>query len=802
MSKTSGSGDLETERAALALFEELVDVPESQRAAWIDTVAKGKPKLKARLKAMAAADNYISLRTGGATENLEPEDDPERIGAYRITGLIGRGGMGAVYRGERMTGDFAHVAAIKIIKAGLLSDALVERFQRERQTLAQLSHPNIARLYDGGETETGAPFIVMEWIDGLPIYQWAAEHKLSLDARLALFGDVCRAVAFAHRNLIVHRDLTPSNILVTHDGVVKLIDFGIAKPADTAGEGGTTTAATANLSLTPGYAAPERLTSTEVTTAADIYSLGRLLEKLIESPHTELAAIVARASAEKPADRYPTADALCADIEAFRKGYPVSAMMRSGGGGGGYIFGKFVARHRWAVLAASVGAVAIVAAFGLVLIANHQAQIARKDAEKRFEETRAIANIMLFDVYDEVSQVEGTTKARELLAKTGVDYLERLATDTSAPVKVRIEAGQGLNRLAQVTGGGQESSLGRYQDANALLARSEAILKTIYEENRGDPDAVNAYAELLIEQSGTNLYNNNNPVLARQQAIQVQVLLKDRAAGNAELARTYILAIQAEGDAYGWDDDYDRMREVMLRADAFYKSLKPALQSDLTVLSARSSSLRILGEAWHKSKHPAEARAVLAENVAVNRERLERDGQNPKVRRALIISLWYSAVVHRSNMRDAEAQAAISEAYQMARAWSRRDPGDNGALQLVAITGEVYAQVLTDRKLYGESETVSDAVMAAHKVMVERAGDAPGALRSMTTALATRGGNFYNAGQYAKACQAWTQTRDNWALLDKRGQLTQTDRQNGYAEIKDFLARACNPPHDGLGPEV
>ncbi|EGF92600.1 serine/threonine-protein kinase pkn1 [Asticcacaulis biprosthecium C19] len=796
--------DLGSEREAISLFEALLDVPEPDRLAWIDEHTAGRPKVRERLLAMLQADTLHNLRTGGATDTVEPEREPERIGAYRITGLIGRGGMGSVYRGERATGDFAHTVAIKLIKAGLLSGSLVERFRRERQTLASLSHPNIARLYDGGETEDGAPYIVMEWVDGLPLQHWVEAEDPPLDRRLALFGDMCRAVGCAHRSLVVHRDLTPSNVLVTRDGVVKLIDFGIAKLTDTeaANEAsrGTTKAslASAQLSLTPGFAAPERLISSEVTTAADIYSLGRLLDKLVPEGDEEIRAVIARATAVKPGDRYATAEALLGDIDAYRKDYPVAAMA----GGRGYVFGKFIMRHRFGVAVAGIAAIAVVAAFGLVLSANHEAQLARAEAETRYAQTRELANTLLFDVYDEVSAVPGSTKARVLIAQTGVDYLEKLAEDRSAPVGVRIEAGKGFVRLSQVMGGGQDATLGRYKDATALLARGEAVLKAVHEENPDNAEAAAAYAGLLVEQSGNNLYNDSNSAKAREQALAAQALLKDRATTDVKLAATYLMAIQAEGDSWLWEDEFEKARDVLLRADAFYTGLKPEYRNDLSVLAGRSSSLRLLGEAWHKLKKPDEAKAVLAENIAVNRERVRRDPQNPKVTRGLILALRYNAIVHRTNGRDAEAQVTISEAFTLAQALQKRDPADTGALELVAAVGDVYAQVLTDRKQYDEAEKVSDDVIAAQRKRIEIADGAPFAVRGLATTLATRGGNFYNAGQYDKACEAWVQTRETWEGLAARGQLSQTDRTNGYAEVKDYLNKACNPPRDGLGDEV
>ena len=200
-----------------------------------------------------------AFHTGGAFhETLDDTAVPEQIGAYKITGLIGRGGMGAVYRGERVSGDFDHDVAIKVVRPGAMSDKLIARFEAERQTLASLSHPNIARLFDGGTLESGAPYIVMEYIDGLPITDFADKNNAAKAERLALFKAVCSAVSHAHQNLIIHRDITPSNVLVDKGGQVKLIDFGIAKPFDEDAAVLDMEHSLASLSFTPGFAAPER----------------------------------------------------------------------------------------------------------------------------------------------------------------------------------------------------------------------------------------------------------------------------------------------------------------------------------------------------------------------------------------------------------------------------------------------------------------------------------------------------------------------------------------------------------------
>ncbi|HVK79988.1 MAG TPA: serine/threonine-protein kinase, partial [Verrucomicrobiae bacterium] len=404
--------DRTLDREAIAAFQQWLDVPEEERGTWLATRTIDRPDLHERLEALIRADSTASIATGGAMSALDIEAIPERVGAYRINGVIGRGGMGAVYRGERDSGDFTRTVAIKVIKAGVFSLETVRRFHTERQTLAMLSHPNIAALYDGGETETGSPYFVMEFVDGAPLLEWAHRASPARPQRLALFGDICAAVAFAHSRLIVHRDLSPANVLVTQDGVVKLIDFGIAKPSD---EHATNQdIAAAQLTVTPGYSAPERFTQAQVTTAGDVYSLGRLLDELTKpsARDRELRAIIARATSADPSARYPSAEALAAEILALRTRRPVAAYSAAPI----YMARKFVARHAGAVGASAAGLATLIVALVVTLNANVAAERARLEAERRFEETRAIAKMMLFEVFDEVSATAGSTNAREMLA--------------------------------------------------------------------------------------------------------------------------------------------------------------------------------------------------------------------------------------------------------------------------------------------------------------------------------------------------------------------------------------------------
>lgn len=484
------------DRDAMALFEAMLEAAPIDPEAWIAEQAGDRRELAARTLALLAADRIAILRTGGAVDTIEEPPPPETLGGYRLIEKIGHGGMGSVYRAQRERGDFAHYAAVKIIKPGLLSERLVDRFRRERQTLAQLSHPNIAQLFDGGETEDGSPYIIMEYIDGQPLLEWTAERASTRKAKTGLFLQICGAVAFAHRNLIVHRDITPSNVLVTRDGLVKLIDFGIARAVEAgeAVERRDAAPSLQSLSLTPGYAAPERMTGAEATTLADIYSLGKLLAKLMEgeTADTELAAIIARATAPAPQDRYGTVEKLAADIEAWRDGRPVAAH----GLTTGYVFGKFIGRHSLATGAVVAVLVLLVGAFAATAISYVRAETARAAEAKRFEDVRALAHYLVFDLNDRLRGVPGNTAARADLAARAQTYLEALEKTSDASQDLRLETAQGFIRLAEIQGSPLDRNLGEGKLARKNLDSARALLADLRADAGDTPDIAIAEGRL------------------------------------------------------------------------------------------------------------------------------------------------------------------------------------------------------------------------------------------------------------------------------------------------------------------
>jgi serine/threonine-protein kinase len=459
---------------------------------------------------------------------------------------------------------------------------------------------------------------------------------------------------------------------------------------------------------------------------------------------------------------------------------------------------KFAARHIGA-LGTSLAAFAILAgALGATLVANDRAERARVQAEERFQQTRAIANSMLFDVFDEVSLTAGTTTAREMLARTSLTYLEALAADPNAPTDVRVEAGLGFLRLSQVIGGGQTGELGRQADAGALLLKAQSILQPLYEAQPEDPSIARAMVTLLLEQTGAALYADNNATNALALATRAREILEPYRTADAAAARQYITTLQAQADSYGWDDRFAEALPLHQQAETFALALPEAIRTDINVTRARGSNLRLMGEAYHRLGRVEEARTTLALAVTQQRNVVERSPNNTGYQRNLAIALWFSAVVHRTNERNQEAQIAIEESVAIARRMRERDPNDASAVRMVAISSEVYAQVLADLGRFNESYTVGQDVIVAQRELVRRAGNTAGARRSLAAALMTHGGNSYNSASYTRACEAWIEAEGIYEELNRNGAMSEWDRTQALAEAQRYVSLACNPPRAGL----
>jgi tRNA A-37 threonylcarbamoyl transferase component Bud32 len=442
-------------REIRAVFDRLAPASAAARERELARLAESDVDLAEEVRALLAAEARDErFLEGPASSGSDRSDERggERVGPWELLSPLGEGGMGRVFLARRADAAFDKLVAVKFVHAELLSPWLLERFAAERQALAALEHPGIARLLDGGESAGGEPYLVLEYVDGRTLLDFATAERLGRRARIELFLQILAAVAHAHRHLVVHRDLKPSNILVTAAGEAKLLDFGVAKvlapPSGTASAAATRTFLRA---LTPEYASPEQVLGGATTTATDVYALGVVLFELLTgrrpyrvptgapeewaeaalsqevAPARELGrdleAILFRALRKDPAERYSGAEAFADDLRRYLDGRPVAARRASLADRGL----KFVRRHR---LAAALAAAALLAIVGTAVVALAQAAEARRErdlAQRRFAQVRELAGVFLFDVHDAVAPLAGSTEARSLLVSTGLRYLHQLA---------------------------------------------------------------------------------------------------------------------------------------------------------------------------------------------------------------------------------------------------------------------------------------------------------------------------------------------------------------------------------------
>ncbi|MBS1824743.1 MAG: serine/threonine protein kinase [Acidobacteria bacterium] len=437
---------------------------------------------------------------------MEEARGERRFGAYRLEKMIGRGGMGAVYLGARADGEFEQKVAIKVVGLPFEIGPLRQRFKQERQILADLNHPNISHLVDGGVTEDGELYLAMEYIDGVPLDEYIRLRKWSEAERLGLFRQIASAVAYAHQHLVVHRDLKPSNILVTADGVVKLLDFGTAKLLSEQ-EGGQQTA-TGDAFLTVAYASPEQLRGKAATTLSDVFALGAILHELLTGerafaeglgerldamgagPRTiagDLGLIVGKAVEAEPERRYGSVREMLEDVEAYCAGHPVKARAATWG----YRAAKFARRHKWAVGASALVVLAVVAGAAMTLWQARKAQ-------QRFEELRGFARFVVSDLHTGLQQLPGSTALQRTSVERSLAYLNRLAAESGADDGLRLEVADGYRRLGDVLGNPYAPNLGDRKQAENLYRKGLAMAGGV----RQSAEARRVVAELEIQLAG------------------------------------------------------------------------------------------------------------------------------------------------------------------------------------------------------------------------------------------------------------------------------------------------------------
>jgi len=514
------------------LFSTALCLTDGERVSFLSGVEVGlRREVEKLLANYAAAEDFIAEPAAVGFGFKDDSDDKfigTKIDDYLILEEIGTGGMGAVYLAEQQEENLSHRVALKLIKRGMDTSSVLKRFVMERQILANLEHPAIARFLDGGSTPDGLPYFVMEYIEGRTITRYCDEANLDINARLQLFQKVAAAVSFAHQNLVVHRDLKPSNILVTADGEPKLLDFGIAKilNPDWAVDTAEATATMFRV-MTPEYASPEQLRGLPVTTASDVYSLGVVLYELLtgERPYKiesrlpdeiareiltrepvrpssllsrqtasgtgrengeatklryerlkslrgDLDNIILKALQNEPSRRFASVQEFSEDIRRHLKGLPVSASADTIS----YRMAKFIKRHKAGAVAAAAIVTTLITATGVTAWQARRANIERARAEQRFNDVRKLTNSLMFEFHDAIKELPGSTSARALVVKKALEYLETLAAENSGDPSLNFELAVAYGKVAEIQGSYAGTNLGDTQGALENYTKAIIIL--------------------------------------------------------------------------------------------------------------------------------------------------------------------------------------------------------------------------------------------------------------------------------------------------------------------------------------
>jgi hypothetical protein len=653
------------------LLREALDLPANDRAAWLTRVCAGDTSLHETLSRLLEFDARDGLAIDGSLDELVAETLPtgetthagERVGPYQLVRKLGEGGMGSVWLAERVEGGFKQQVALKLIRLGMDSVAVLAQFQRERELLAQINHPDIARLLDGGLDVRGRPWFAMEYVEGIGLHEWIERTHADTRTRVDVFLRLCRAVAYAHQRLIVHRDLKPSNVLMRPDGTPCLLDFGIAKlvAADAANE-----VATEQRFLTRAYAAPEQLSGGALTTATDVFALGVVLFELLTGlrystlrrdddtvtrPSVivqrtadtstqratavqlrgDLDAIVLRSLAAEPQRRYTGAEALADDVQRFLAGRPVGARPDSLL----YRIGKFARRNRLATAALVAAALAMVVGTGVSLWQAQRAEHMASRAERSKEFL-----VGLLEDANPFDDHPGRKAPPDRLLDNAIARIERDFTD--AP-EVQIEMRQRI-QLTLVR-------IGDPRRALVLAQRNVDAARAFYGAESPETGSALANVGLDQEQSGEpaaalvaytdaeRLLRNAPPQFVRDHISSMTGLAKlANAAGNqADALRLHEEVLREREKIDGAESPDVAMDLMNLAADAFYAERyadaeKTALRAHaMLVKLAGAGHARLiyvdnmLGLAQAHAGHASEGVATLTTVLAQARATLKAD---------------------------------------------------------------------------------------------------------------------------------------------------------------------------------
>jgi len=696
-----------------ALFAKALTLAPDEREHFFDQEGlspETRHELTALLQADLSSETFLSGIVGQA--EIRTRHAGERFGPFETRELVGVGGMGAVFRAERVDGELNQVVAIKVVERLFLDPRSAERFRRERELLARLEHPNVARLLDGGTRPDGVAYLVMEFVDGLPLDRYSELHNLTVEEKLRLFLPLCDAVDYAHQKLIIHRDLKPSNVLVTAAGIPKLLDFGIARSLET---GDTAEARTQTVAMTPEFASPEQLRGEEATTRTDVYGLGAVLYFLLTGklPHpgrslralaqadpeavpakpstfqpglkADLDNIVLKALHPDPARRYAAARDLADDVTRFLSHHPVRATPDRWT----YRAARFIARHRFACAAAAATGIAVVAGTSVSLYEAHR-------AAERTAQVRRLANRFVFDFEAAIRNTPGTLAARRMVAATAREYLANLAQDSVRDRNLQRELAESYFRLSRI-----ETQAGESEQAIAHRRQAIQLLKNLRDDCCGPEQQHADFIQWSSDLAQTLLDTRS---IEEAQSLSEASLANARdwypSAKDQLLAlKALIAALSVAGNVRYTSGNITGARPALAEAVERSDRLLPRNLSDdeLAYLRARAGQ-------WYATVLSAQgdyrgARDVQEPSQVILDRLLAREPNNTtwralRARMATSTSNQYRYLAVQDPSLKPKALDAAREAYTLAIANARQNPDDKTSVDEAVVMTTRYATQL------------------------------------------------------------------------------------------------------------
>jgi len=767
------------QQRALDILEAALDLPEDEQAGYLEGAARDDAALAAELRRLEPARHHTAqlLATAGGFAALAPElPPPERIGAFRVGRLLGRGGMGSVYEGERDDGLFEQRVAIKLLSIRHWSNELQQSLASERRILARLEHRNIARLYDGGVTADGRSFIVMERIDGEPITEHAAQRGLGLEARVRLFGQLSAALQYAHQQLVVHADIKPSNVLVAADGSVKLLDFGIAALLDH--EARETPGGATSHPLTRAYAPPERSAGAPPTVAGDVYSAGVVLRELLDTPSTpppdDLVSVIRKATAAEPALRYGSIAELREDLANWLQRLPVHAH----GGGWRYRAARFVARNRLsAALAASIFvglSVATVVSARLYL----RAERATAAANQRLDQMIGLNSFLVDDLSVQLANRPGMVDANWQTLSETLRRLEELARDRPGDPRLQLALARNVVHIAEVAGAGNNSGFVDLREVRERVTATARRLEALPPDGVTGAALLATRADLASLQSVSALQIDGDTRGATAHAETAQALAReagrlDPGSADAQSALGYATVMHA-----GALNASGHAREAIAELDAWLQSTPARVDGGPEPFrdAARRHSAEFLRcdiKRWLLADDEA-----LRDCSAINdrlRQAIAKHGALIFYESRLAYGLFLVGSLLQSRGENARALAMLDEARDI---YARiLHFGGNEELSGNALVVEsARAAALAGAGRIDEARAAAAALLQARRT---RLAAEPGTLsreREVATALRRVGEVELAAGELARACRAFAEAGAVWDHLAQEGRLLAFDQ--------------------------